>query len=67
MDIEARFGKNVKARRLAAGISQEEFADLAGLHRTYVSGIERGVRAPSIIVVEKIALALDVAPGALFE
>ena len=62
-----RFGRNVRALRDAANLSQDEFADKVGVHRTYMSGIERGVRAPTIIVVEKIAMALDVEPGALFE
>jgi transcriptional regulator with XRE-family HTH domain len=66
MDIRVRFGQNVKALRTAADLSQDDFADRAGIHRTYMSGIERGVRAPTIIVVEKIAQALDVEPGALF-
>ncbi len=67
MDIKVRFGRNVRALRAAADLSQDEFADKVGVHRTYMSGIERGVRAPTIIVVEKIAMALNVEPGALFE
>lgn len=67
MDIQIRFGKNVRIRREAMRLSQEAFADLAELHRTYVSDIERGQRNPTIIVVEKIAVALNVNAGALFE
>lgn len=67
MDIRERFGRNVKSLREAATISQDEFADMVGVHRTYMSGIERGKRAPTIIVVEKLALALKVDPGALFK
>ncbi|SFR81530.1 helix-turn-helix domain-containing protein [Sphingomonas jatrophae] len=66
MDIRLRFGRNVKALRKATGLSQDEFADRASIHRTYMSGIERGKRAPTIIVVEQLALALGVQPGALF-
>lgn len=66
MDIRERFGRNVKSLREAASISQDEFADMVGVHRTYMSGIERGKRAPTIIVVEKLALALKVDPGVLF-
>jgi transcriptional regulator with XRE-family HTH domain len=66
MDIRVRFGRNVRALRDAAELSQDEFADKVGVHRTFMSGIERGVRAPTIIVVEKIALALAVEPGELF-
>jgi transcriptional regulator with XRE-family HTH domain len=66
MDIRVRFGQNVKALRAAAKLSQDDFADKAGIHRTYMSGIERGLRAPTIIVVQQIALALDVEIGDLF-
>lgn len=62
-----RFGRKVRALRDAADLSQDEFADKVGVHRTYMSGIERGVRAPTIIVVDKIARALGVEPGVLFE
>lgn len=67
MDIRVRFGRNVQALRKATGLSQDDFADKVGIHRTYMSGIERGVRAPTIIVVEKIAVALGVSPALLFE
>jgi transcriptional regulator with XRE-family HTH domain len=67
MDIRERFGKNVRRLRTAAGLSQDEFADKADVHRTYMSGIERGRRAPTIIIVERIALALGVEPGSLFD
>ena len=65
MDIRQRLGQNVKRARLAKGWSQEEFADLAGIHRTYVSDIERGARNPTIAVVEKLAVPLQVTPSAL--
>ncbi|MET3525486.1 helix-turn-helix domain-containing protein [Phenylobacterium koreense] len=48
----------MKRLREAQGISQEDLADRAGVHRTYVSGVERGVRNPTITVLEKIAGAL---------
>jgi transcriptional regulator with XRE-family HTH domain len=67
MDIQQRLGKNVRTRREAMGLSQEAFADLAELHRTYISDIERGQRNPTIQVVEKIAVALNVSAGALLE
>lgn len=66
MDIRVQFGRNVRRLRERIGLSQEEFADKAGVHRTYQSGIERGVRAPTIVVVERIAKALGVEPGELF-
>lgn len=49
------------------GLSQEAFAHEAGIHRTYISDIERGARNPTITVVEKIALALGVTAAALVE
>lgn len=66
MDVRARFGNNVKALRKAIGLSQDDLADRAAVHRTFMSGIERGKRAPTIVVVERLASALNVDPGALF-
>ena len=67
MDIRRRVGTNVKAARDARGWSQEELADRAELHRTYISGVERGVRNPTITVLERLATALQVAPGRLLD
>ncbi len=58
MDVRARVGRNMKRLREARGWSQEELADQAGIHRTYVSGVERGVRNPTVTVLEKLAIAL---------
>ena len=60
MDIRPRLGKNLRRLREAKGWSQEAFAHEAGIHRTYVSDIERGARNPTIAVVEKLAKPLDV-------
>ena len=49
----------MKRLREAQGWSQEELADRAGVHRTYVSGVERGIRNPTITVLEKLAEALE--------
>lgn len=65
MNIKQRLGFNLRKLRLEKGLSQEDFAFDAGLHRTYVSDIERGARNPTIEIVEKIANALDVQPGDL--
>ncbi len=58
MDVRARVGRNMKRLREVRGWSQEELADRAGIHRTYVSGVERGVRNPTGTVLEKLAIAL---------
>ena len=60
MDICKRFGARVRALREAQCLSQEELAQKAGLHRTYVGGIERGERNISLVNIEKLAIALDV-------
>jgi transcriptional regulator with XRE-family HTH domain len=67
MDVRRRVGLNVKKYRSARGLSQEELAFECGLHRTYVSGVERGVRNPTVVVLEKIAKALKVATSLLLE
>jgi transcriptional regulator with XRE-family HTH domain len=67
MDVRRRVGLNVKRFRAERGLSQEELAFECGLHRTYVSGVERGVRNPTLVVLEKIAKALKVATSLLLE
>lgn len=59
MDLRKVVGKNVKKYREELGVSQEELAFRAGLHRTYISGVERGIRNPTVTVLGKIAEALD--------
>lgn len=56
--IASTFGSVLREKREAAGISQEQLADRAGLHRTYVSLIERGKRTASIEVLRRVASAL---------
>jgi transcriptional regulator with XRE-family HTH domain len=65
-DIRIRFGKAVRERRSKNGLSQEAFAELCGLDRTYVGGIERGERNVALVNVEKIARALRVSLSELF-
>jgi transcriptional regulator with XRE-family HTH domain len=66
-DIRQRFAKNVRRLRRANDISQDAFADMVGVHRTYVSDIERSKRNPSITVVGQFAKALGVTPGSLLD
>lgn len=65
MDLRRLVGKNVRVRRQHLGISQEELAFRAKLHRTYVSGVERGVRNPTVIILGRLAKALGIEPAAL--
>lgn len=66
MDIVKVFGKNLKKYRLALGLSQEKFAEKCGLHRTYISTVERFQRNISIENVQRIADALDIEAYKLF-
>lgn len=54
------FGNQVRSYRRRCQFSQEELAELSGLDRTYISGIERGVRNPTLLVVDRISSALNV-------
>jgi transcriptional regulator with XRE-family HTH domain len=59
MDVRSRLGANVKRLREQLGLSQEQLAFDADMHRTYISGIERGVRNPTVTVLERLAKALQ--------
>jgi CheY-like chemotaxis protein/DNA-binding Xre family transcriptional regulator len=65
-DVKVTFGKAVKKQRSELGISQEELADRAGLHRTYISDIERGARNVSLESIKKLAHALQLSVATLF-
>ncbi|WP_187430937.1 HTH-type transcriptional regulator SinR [Roseobacter fucihabitans] len=67
MDVRQRVGRNLKKYRKEAGFSQEGLALECGLHRTYVSGVERGVRNPTVVVLERIAEALNVPAARLLD
>lgn len=64
-DISKQFGKTVRKIRLKQGLSQGDIARRLNLHRSYISGIERGIRNPSLKVIQKIAKALGVMVGDL--
>ncbi len=57
--IQSQFGAIIRRRRQELGIGQEPFADKAGLHRTHISLLERGLRMPSLLVIRKLALGLE--------
>lgn len=67
MDWRGVFGDNVRRRRHQRGLTQEQLAFEAKIDLTYVGGIERGRRNPSLLVMTRIASALQVAPGTLLE
>ena len=61
------FGENVRKLRISKGFSQEKFAESCGLHRTYISAVERGRRSIALKNIEIIALALEVEPYQLLK
>jgi len=67
IDLKTLLGTAIKTQRTSLGISQEELAYRASLHRTYVSDLERGVRNPSVDSIEKLARALQLSVSTLFE
>ena len=67
VDAVAKFGHRVRTLRERAGISQETLASRAGIHRTYMGGVERGERNVSLKNILRIAEALGVTPQKLFD
>jgi transcriptional regulator with XRE-family HTH domain len=67
VDVQQRLGRNLRQLRAERGLSQEAFAFEVGLHRTYISDLERGARNPTIVVVEKLAKFLRVPMGRLLD
>jgi len=65
-DIRERFGTAVKFRREELGRTQEALAEAAGIHRTYLSDVERGMRNVSLVNVERLAAALGLTMAELF-
>ena len=67
MDIKQKFGNNLKRLRLEKGLSQEKLALNADIDRTYIPSIEKGERNVSIVIAEKLAIALKVPISELFK
>ena len=65
-DIRERFGFAVKARREALGLTQEDLAEKARIHRTYLSDVERGTRNLALLNIERLASALKLSLAELF-
>ena len=61
-DLQRTLGRNLRAYRQARGLSQEAFADLLGVHRTYMGGVERGERNLTLRSVERLAERIGVEP-----
>ena len=66
-DLQRTLGRNLRAYREAQGLSQEAFADVLGVHRTYMGGLERGERNLTLKSLERIAEKLDVEPVVLLK
>jgi transcriptional regulator with XRE-family HTH domain len=66
-DLQRLLGANLRALRLERGLSQEAMADLLGIHRTYIGGLERGERNVTLRTVERLAGQLDVEPRELLK
>lgn len=66
LSIKQRFGKAIRRRRRELDLSQEELAERAELHRTYISNIERGELNPSLETMEKLVKALNITVSDLF-
>jgi DNA-binding helix-turn-helix protein len=66
-EILIKFGERVRKERLEQGLSQEDLADKAGVHRTYIGMIERAEKNITLENIEKIAKALNIAPKELID
>jgi transcriptional regulator with XRE-family HTH domain len=66
LDVRVRFGRAIRRIREAQGINQEEAAERCGLHRTYYSGIERGIRNISLVNIERVSRGLKTSLPDLF-
>lgn len=65
--IQEKLGRKIREQRIIIGLSQEELANISGLHRTYIGSVERGERNVSLQNIVTIAKALSITPSILFE
>ncbi|MGV7962834.1 helix-turn-helix transcriptional regulator [Photorhabdus tasmaniensis] len=65
--VKSLFGQRVRHLRQSSGMSQEAFADKCGIDRTYISGIERGIRNPTLEIINIIASGLQIELTELFD
>jgi transcriptional regulator with XRE-family HTH domain len=66
-ELQRAVGRNLRAYRQARGLSQEAFADIVRVHRTYMGSVERGERNLTLKVLERIAARINVDPRTLLE
>jgi hypothetical protein len=66
-DLQKTVGRNLRAYRMERGLSQEAFADVLGVHRTYMGGVERGERNLTLQSLEKMAEQIGVEPLTLLQ
>ncbi len=66
VEVNIAFGKRVSALRKSAGFSQEQFAFMCEMDRTYIGTIERGEKSPTLNTINKIAIALGISKSELF-
>lgn len=65
MDMRRLLGRNARAARIAAGLTQEQLSVVSGFSQQYISGLERGLRNPTVVTVYELAQALSTTPVAL--
>ena len=67
ISVTKKFGQRIRTLRRERGLTQEALAELSGLDRTYISGIERGIRNVALRNIEALAQALNISMSELFE
>lgn len=66
-EVLLKFGTRIRTLRLSKNLSQEDLAQICNLDRTYISGVERGLRNVSLLNIEKLSIALEFEISELFE
>ncbi|WP_147794214.1 helix-turn-helix domain-containing protein [Cellulomonas sp. Y8] len=61
------FGSRLQQLRTESALTQEQLASASGLDRTYIAGVERGRRNPTLVTIRRLAMTLDISPADFFE